>query len=61
MKHKHAKTAKERQDIERFHGVCYTVLLSLPYYNAITFCMIDPMHTLLLGSAKTFVKLWIQR
>lgn len=61
MKHKHAKTAKERQDIERSHGVRYTVLLTLPYYNAITFCMIDPMHNLLLGSAKTFVKLWIER
>ena len=56
-----AKTGKERQGIERSHGVRYTVLLSLPYYNAITFCMIDPMHNLLLGSAKTFVKLWIQR
>ena len=23
------------------------------YYNAVKFCMIDPMHNLLLGSAKT--------
>lgn len=60
MKYKHAKTAKERHDIEKMHGVRYTVLLSLPYYDAIRFCMIDPMHNLLLGSAKTFVKSWVQ-
>ena len=56
MMQKHAKTAKDRRNIERLHGVCYSVLLSLPYYNAIRFSMIDPMHNLLLGSAKTFVK-----
>lgn len=58
MKHRHAKTAKERQEIEKLHGVRYTVLLSLPYYDAIRFCIIDPMHNLL-GSAKTFVKPWV--
>ena len=58
--HKHAKTAKDRRDIEKFHGVRYSVLLSLPYYNAIRFSMVDPMHNLLLGSAKTFVKFWVQ-
>ena len=60
MMHKHAKTAKDRRDIEKLHGVRYSVLLSLPYYNAIRFSMIDPMHNLLLGSAKTFVKFWVQ-
>ena len=60
MQHKHAKTAKERSGLERRYGVRYTVLLTLPYYNAVSFCMIDPMHNLLLGSAKTFTKLWIQ-
>jgi hypothetical protein len=60
MQHKHAKTAKERSGLEKRYGVRYTVLLTLPYYNAVSFCMIDPMHNLLLGSAKTFTKLWIQ-
>ena len=60
MMHKHAKTAKDRRDIEKLHGVRYSVLLSLPYYNAIRFSMVDPMHNLVLGSAKTFVKFWVQ-
>ena len=37
MLHKHAKTAKERYDIERKFGVRYTSLLTLPYYDAVTF------------------------
>ena len=61
MLHKHAKTAKERSAIERSYGVRYTALLTLPYYDAVSFCMIDPMHNLLLGSAKTFTKMWIEQ
>ena len=60
MKHKRARTLKERNEIERVYGVRYTSLISLPYYDAVRFCMIDPMHNLLLGSARTFVKLWKQ-
>ena len=57
MLHKHAKTAKERYDIEKKYGVRYITLLTLTYnYDAVTFCMIVPMHNLLLGSAKTFTK-----
>ena len=58
LKHKHAKTAMERKDLEKKHGIRYTVLVTLPYYDAVRFCMVDPMHNLLLGSAKTFVTLW---
>ena len=58
MRHKHARTATERLNYEKEHGVRYTVLTTLPYYDTIRFCMVDPMHNLLLGSAKTFVKLW---
>ena len=36
MFHKHAKTAKERYDIERKYSVSYTSLLTLPYYDAVT-------------------------
>ena len=57
MQHRHARTAKERSDLERMHGVRYTALL---HYNAVSFCIIDPMHNLLLGSAEAFTKLWIQ-
>ena len=58
MKHKHAKTATERAKLEKQNGVRYTALLTLPYYDAGRFCMVDPMHNLLLGSAKTFIKIW---
>ena len=34
MQHRHAKTAKERNNLERQYGVHYTALLTLPYYNA---------------------------
>ena len=57
LKHKHAKTAIECKDLEKKHGIRYTVLVTLPYYDAVRFCMVDPMHNLLLGSAKTFVTL----
>ena len=61
MQYKHARTATERLNIEKKYGVCYRALLGLPYYNAVKFCIIDPMHNLLLGSAKTFIKLWKQK
>lgn len=58
LQHKHAKTAKERKDLERKYRVRYTVLATLPFYNTVRFCIVDPMHNLLLGSAKTFTTLW---
>jgi len=57
-KHKHAKTASDQISIEKEHGICYTVLINLPYYNAVEFCIVDSMHNLLLGSAKKFIELW---
>ena len=60
MKHKHANTLQKKREIEKAHGIRYTVLLSLPYYDAVRFCLIDPMHNILLGSARTFVKLWMR-
>lgn len=57
FEYKHARTAKDRDNILRKHGVRFTVLLYLPYYDSIRFTTVDPMHNLLLGSAKRFVKL----
>ena len=57
LKYKHSKTAKERSEICGQYGVRYTVLISLLYYDAIRFTIVDPMHNLLLGSAKTFIGL----
>ena len=36
----------------------YSVLFQLPYYDAIRFALIDPMHNLLLRSAKHVLKTW---
>ena len=33
-------------------------LYELPYYNAISSCIVDPMHTLFLGIAKRFFNVW---
>lgn len=39
-------------------GVCYSILLELPYFDPIRFHVIDPMHNLLLGSAKHVMETW---
>lgn len=36
-------------------------LFFVPYYDAIRFVVIDPMHNLLLGTARHVFKLWIER
>ena len=57
-RHKCAKTQKERKAIERESGCRYSVLLELPYYDIVRFCVIDPMHNILLGTAKHMLTLW---
>ena len=56
--YKHAKTHKERKEITRQYGCRYSVLLELPYYDIVRFCVIDPMHNILLGTAKHMLSLW---
>ncbi len=46
-------------DIEHEYGARYSLYYELPYYNAISFCILDPMHCLILGISKTFLKVWI--
>ena len=43
------KTKTEREKLEWETGVRYSVLLVLPYYDAIRMVLIDPMHNLFLG------------
>lgn len=57
-KHKDCKTQSGRKMIEKEHGIRYTCLLQLPYFDAARMCIIDPMHNLLLGTAKRAVELW---
>lgn len=57
-----AKTKSERDKLESRHGCRYSVLLDLPYFDPIRMTIIDPMHNLLLGTAKHIVKkVWIER
>ncbi len=59
MEYKSANTKEKQKSIERDHGCRYSVLIELPYYDIVRFCVIDPMHNLLLGTAKHMFSLWI--
>lgn len=55
-----AETKQEQEALERETGVRYSELLKLPYYRPIEFLVIDPMHNLFLGTAKTMLKeIWL--
>ena len=56
--YKNARTAQEQKEIERDYGCRYSVLLELPYYDMVRFCVIDPMHNILLGTAKHVLTVW---
>lgn len=59
--HKKAKTIEEKRTIESISGARYSSMYELPYYNPVSFCVIDPMHCLFLGIAKTFFKAWVSQ
>lgn len=61
MEWKHAKTQSQRNSIEREHGVRYTELLRLSYFNPARFTVVDPMHNVLLGTSKLMITLWKER
>lgn len=44
--------------MEREYGVRFSVLLELPYFDAPRMCIVDPMHNLLLGTAKHMIEIW---
>ena len=57
-----AKTQAEIDSIEMETGMKYSILSELPYFNPIRFTIIDPMHNLFLGTAKTMMKkIWLER
>lgn len=45
-------TKTNLQKAESFYGVRYSVLLALPYFDPVSFTVIDPMHNLFLGTGK---------
>lgn len=44
--------------MEREFGIRYSVLSDLCYFDMPRMCIIDPMHNLLLGTAKRMVEVW---
>ena len=57
--HAPTKTAKKQVVSER--GVRYSILVQLPYFDIIRMhtINIDPMHNLLLGTAKHMLSIWM--
>ena len=55
---KNAQSNAARTNIERDVGVRYSELLRLPYLDVVRCHLIDPMHNLFLGTAKTVLTLW---
>ena len=53
IKHKKATTPKKREQ-----GCRYSALIGLPYFDVIRFFVVDPMHNLLLGTAKHVLSVW---
>ena len=60
FEHKSCNTLSDQKKIERDHGCQYSVLLELHYFDPIRMCVVDPMHNLLLGSAKHMVSVWTE-
>ena len=57
-KYQQCNTRSEQQEIERNYGIRYSILLELPYFDASRMCVVDPMHNLLMGTAKHMVEIW---
>ena len=55
---KQAKTSTKHSEKESLHGVRYSELLRLPYFDVIRFHVVDPMHNLFLGLAKHTMSTW---
>lgn len=56
-----AKTKTEHDKLAKQYGLYYSVLLELSYFDCIRFTVIDPMHNLFLGTAKSMFKLWVEQ
>ena len=54
------KTITSLQQAESTHGLRYSILLSLPYFDPVQFTVIDPMHNLYLGTGKHAFEVWVK-
>lgn len=56
-----AKNQSSLQSLESKHGLRYSVIIELPYFDPVRFTVVDPMHNLLLGTAKHTFSVWMKR
>lgn len=56
-----ATTKTELESLETQYGIRYSILVDLPLFDPITFVVVDPMHNLLLGTAKHVISTWTKR
>ena len=54
-------TEEKRKSIESQQGARYSSLYKLPYYNAISSCVVDPMHCYFLEYQKDSLVYWYQK
>ena len=52
------KLVSERKEIQKAWGVRHSELVRLPYLDLIRYHVVDPMHNLLLGTAKYMMSVW---
>lgn len=58
--HLKAQTKSAQTTISKATGVRYTILQDLEYLDCVRFHIVDPMHNLLLGTAKHVLSVWIK-
>ena len=56
-----ATTKTALQNLESKYGMRYSILMELPLFDPIRFTVIDPMHNLLLGTAKHAISIWLEK
>ena len=56
-----AQNKTEQAELESSNGVRYSQLFKLPYFDPIESHVVDPMHNLLLGTAKHVFKVWLEK
>lgn len=56
-----ANNKTELHNLESKYGIRFSMLIELPLFDPIRFTVIDPMHNLLLGSAKHVFSIWVEK
>ena len=52
-------TQSSLQASESKNGLRYSILLDLPYFDPISYTVVDPMHNLFLGTGKHMMEVWL--